>query len=204
MKIGVISDIHGHIDNLDVALEFLKHHPVDEIICAGDLVDRYPDGPAVVQRIQDEDILCVQGNHDEYPFDRQFLDDDTLEYCADLPQSLVLDRAGRTIFLCHANPWDLQQYIFPSASETVFEQIMDIAEADIVVLGHTHTPMIVNIDDGTCNVFNPGTLCEMCTQGPVTCGIIDLPNDPDAPPTFTIYDVAMGNRLLVNEIMMRL
>jgi len=123
MKIGVISDIHGHIDNLDVALEFLKYHPVDEIICAGDLVDRYPDGPAVVRRIRDEDILCVQGNHDEYPFDHQFLDDDTLEYCADLPQSLVLDRAERTIFLCHANPWDLQQYVFPSASENVFEQI---------------------------------------------------------------------------------
>ena len=201
LKIGVISDIHGAIQELHNALDFLRvEQQVDEVICAGDLIDRYPDGPAVARLIRQQGIPCVRGNHDEYPFDYQFLDEETIEYCADLPDSLEFDRAGRMIFLCHANPWDTQQYVFPSASEDIFEQIMMISGADIVVLGHTHTPTIVNINDGACYVFNPGTLCEMCAYGPTTCGIITLPDDPTKPPQFATYDYAMGREVLVDEI----
>jgi putative phosphoesterase len=63
-SIGIISDIHADLDGLERALELLKSHNVDEIWCAGDLVDRGADGKAVVKRIRHEQIPTVQGNHD--------------------------------------------------------------------------------------------------------------------------------------------
>lgn len=63
-SIGIISDIHADLDGLERALELLNSHKVDEIWCAGDLVDRGADGNAVVKRIRHAQIPTVQGNHD--------------------------------------------------------------------------------------------------------------------------------------------
>ena len=40
MKIGVISDIHGNIDALNVVLKELEKEKVEKIICLGDLIAR--------------------------------------------------------------------------------------------------------------------------------------------------------------------
>jgi predicted phosphodiesterase len=63
MKIGLISDIHGDIDALRMALEHL--HDADHILCAGDLVEKGSAGPAVVDLIRERSIPTVRGNHDE-------------------------------------------------------------------------------------------------------------------------------------------
>lgn len=38
MKIGIISDIHGNIDALEIVLKKLEDNKVEKIICLGDLI----------------------------------------------------------------------------------------------------------------------------------------------------------------------
>jgi len=40
MKIGVISDIHGNIDALEIVLKQFENDKVEKIICLGDLIRR--------------------------------------------------------------------------------------------------------------------------------------------------------------------
>ena len=40
MKIGVISDIHGNINEMEAVLKELKNKNIDKIICLGDVIRR--------------------------------------------------------------------------------------------------------------------------------------------------------------------
>ena len=48
MRLGLISDIHADLGALDAALGALVERRVDRIVCAGDVVEKGPDGDAVV------------------------------------------------------------------------------------------------------------------------------------------------------------
>ena len=53
MQIGIISDVHADYAALEDVLDrFVKHHNVDQILCAGDIVGRGPDPDRVVDLIR--------------------------------------------------------------------------------------------------------------------------------------------------------
>lgn len=57
----IITDVHGCFDTLQA---LLKKLPQDEIVLAGDLVDRGPKSAQVIQWAIDNNIKCVKGNHE--------------------------------------------------------------------------------------------------------------------------------------------
>lgn len=62
----VIGDVHGCIDEMRrllFELEFKKD--VDDLIFAGDLIDRGPDSPGVVRMAREMGARSVMGNHEE-------------------------------------------------------------------------------------------------------------------------------------------
>lgn len=52
MKIGIISDIHAYIEPLKRAISLFNSQEVDQIICAGDLVDGGWDEDEVIDTIR--------------------------------------------------------------------------------------------------------------------------------------------------------
>ena len=68
-NIVVIGDIHACYKTFIKLLGKIKElYPDDEIVLAGDLVDRGPNSRAVVQYVIDNKIKCVMGNHEEMMF----------------------------------------------------------------------------------------------------------------------------------------
>ena len=67
MRTALISDIHGNYTGLLAVLADIEDQKCDRILCLGDLVDGGPQSVEVVRLFQEQDILTVQGNHDEYP-----------------------------------------------------------------------------------------------------------------------------------------
>jgi bis(5'-nucleosyl)-tetraphosphatase (symmetrical) len=65
MRIIVIGDIHGCLEEFKQLLEKLTLESSDRVICAGDLVDRGPDSAGVVARVRESGYEAVMGNHDE-------------------------------------------------------------------------------------------------------------------------------------------
>lgn len=66
MRTIVIGDPHGCLEELKELLELCKYRPsVDEVVIAGDLVDRGPYSRGVVEYARISGFKAVLGNHDE-------------------------------------------------------------------------------------------------------------------------------------------
>jgi len=64
-RIGVIADVHANRPALDAVLKSLKRFRVDRLLCCGDLVGCGPWPEETIDRLREEEILCVRGNHDD-------------------------------------------------------------------------------------------------------------------------------------------
>ena len=183
MEIGIISDIHGDLRALDTALERLhQHHRVEHIICAGDLIGRGPDGNQVVTRIRELGIVTVKGNHDEWD---NGLSPENAEFLRTLPMDWRGKFGGTAVFMCHGKPgnniWGLYR---DHISDTLLNMMLESLGADVLITGHTHMPMYIQVEQGC--VINPGSLYTFnnMRSSSHTYGILRLPEL-----VFELYDL---------------
>jgi len=64
MKIGIIGDVHGCIDELKELYETLVKQGVDEVLHLGDLIARGPDSHGVISFCRERQMRGVRGNHE--------------------------------------------------------------------------------------------------------------------------------------------
>lgn len=194
MKIGIFSDPHGHLDELNLTLSLFEYLKVDEIICDGDLVDKGINTEAVVSIIRERDIPCVQGNHDrkvEFAWLSKYadLDGEIIDYLRKLPEELTFNWKGIGVYLCHSNPWhDASIYAYPTRPKKLFKMMADDVDAKIIIFGHTHHPMKIEIDGKI--IVNPGSIYGNRDRDERTCGVLSLPDC-----IFTLYDIETGEKL---------
>ncbi len=199
--IGLISDIHADLQALKQALDILQGQGVEQIICAGDLVDKGYEGDAVVNLIRERNILSVMGNHDYMVYRNQqwlihnagesnpaLVTQETMDYLDILPETLTFTLNGKWLLLAHGSPWSNMEYIYAYSPPKVYEQIARFYKTDVVVLGHTHQPMLVEM--GNLLVINPGSVCSTYADGSGTCAILSLPDL-----TFRVFNVHTGKRV---------
>ena len=112
--LDIVGDIHGEIDALRSLLDHLgydgegRHPHARRLIFVGDLTDRGPDSPAVVQLVrrlvESERAQCVLGNHDlnlllgKRKYDNGWFFGDTFQEDGfAVPQVLACDRVRRDV-----------------------------------------------------------------------------------------------------------
>jgi putative phosphoesterase len=186
VKIGLIADIHADQPSLQRALDILDGKGVQQVICAGDLVGKGLDGDAVVRLLRARDIPCVLGNHDaeaeqtnawlirHYGRDHAMvLEAETAQAAARLPDHLRFEWAGLRAYLTHGTPWSNLHYLFPFSKAETFKQVVAAAQADLIILGHTHAPMLAQV--GSTWIVNPGSVCGERADGSSTCAVVTLP-----------------------------
>ncbi|MDQ7023945.1 MAG: metallophosphoesterase family protein [Anaerolineae bacterium] len=207
MKIGLISDIHADLDGLEKALKLLRGKNVDKILCAGDLVDRGKDGNAVVERIHEENIPTVQGNHDwmasfnqtyfkKYPERNvtatSLLSEKILQLLENLPRTLTFEFEEREILLAHGSPTAIDEYVHHTATPTQFKHIFREAKTSYIILGHTHIPMVIRMPKWGV-IINPGSTFQNFPSPAYpslngrSCAILELPYGE-----VTHYDIMTG------------
>lgn len=169
MKICIISDIHGNNVGLETVLKDMGK--VDTIICAGDITGYYPFVNEVIDLLIKHRVLSVKGNHDQYLLNgkapdyvseqvRESVDRTkkeisikSLEFIKNLSESLSFSIESQKVLVFHAAPWDIyEKRIYPNYDR--FDDFRDI-EADVIILGHTHYPMVKKI--GKLTLVNPGS-----------------------------------------------
>lgn len=200
-KLGLISDIHADLKSLKLALDVLQGQGVDEIVCSGDLVDKGNDGEAVVQLIRSRQIVSVMGNHDYAIYKNQqwmtkykdhnsqeLVSKTSIDYLDSLPPIHEFSREGKTILVAHGTPWSNLEYVYHYSHRKVFEQIVTHYSNDITILGHTHEPMMVSLNDKW--VLNPGSVCYEQTYGSGTCATLTVPDC-----TFRVFEIRSGRRI---------
>ena len=182
MRIGIISDVHG--DNValeDVLERFVRHHNVEQILCAGDLVGRGPDPDRVIDIIRAHGIPVARGNHDEWV---NGVRRENLEYLQDLPLDWQGELAGKTVFMCHGKPGNNMWGMYRDhLSTTYLKMVLRSLKADVLVTGHTHLPLHIKTEWGC--LVNPGSLYTFkCSRSSShTYGVLSLPDL-----NFRVYD----------------
>lgn len=169
MRLAFVSDIHGNLPALTAVLDDIEGRGADEVICLGDIVDLGPQSPEVIALLRERGIPCIEGNHDGLdeqpdvpvlrdievftadqltPEDRQWLDG--------LPFSVRRESQGVRILGVHGSPRRTTQGMRPEMGEVALGRLLEGTEADVVVCGHTHVPLVWRV--GRVLVVNVGSV----------------------------------------------
>ena len=163
MRIAVIGDIHANLPALRAVLEDVERIGADEVYCVGDVVGRGPHPNEVVEELRGLSIPTVQGNWDEaVGMDREqtgaawgsvaseeegeasmrwtaeTLDEDNKAWLRQLPPTMRVTVAGRSVFLFHGTPLRANEYLWASRPSRVFARIASDEADDLFCFGHTH------------------------------------------------------------------
>lgn len=178
MKLGIVSDLHCNIAGLDQALEVMGR--IDALLCLGDSIYQYRFSNAVIGRLRELDAITIQGNHEETFLNtggerarsHADIDRQLLSWLAERPHRHELKIGGKRILLVHSTPWEPRgSYVPPTSSQL---QRFGEADADIVLYGHTHRPVVRRI--GRVLVVNPGSAGESRDPrngGQLSCAVLD-------------------------------
>lgn len=193
MKLGVLSDVHNNVAALSYALTHLAD--CDVILNLGDLVFEYRVEPEIIEIARLADLIGIAGNHEKaillHPSSsvRAKLAPDILDYIKALPPSRTMAISGFNLLIAHGAPWDdPHDWRCASVHERnhgAMERMRQVP-ADIILLGHTHVPMLAAVGDKL--VVNPGSLGDARgAQDRLTFGRIDFDTR-----VATVYGVREG------------
>lgn len=165
MKLAVFSDIHGNQHGLEAVLQDIERRGADLVWCGGDLVGYGANPGEVVDLVQARGIPTVMGNYDDgvgyfritcgcdYPneeamqrglrsvaWTKEHTTDSHKAYLRNLPYKLERQIEGHRVVLVHASPARLNEYLFETVDNAVFQAHLDDTRADVLIFGHTHRP----------------------------------------------------------------
>lgn len=169
MRVAVMSDIHGFNLALESVLEDVRQQgPFDAVVVAGDLCEVGPGPTEVIELLQaqNERWVVLQGNTDRdiveaarYGFGRSGLDytireigREGVQYLAGLPFSHRIAPPGgaspdEDLFVFHANPFNLEDRLDPSWSDTELKAVLSDTRAKAVAFGHIHIAYIRQVGE---------------------------------------------------------
>lgn len=149
--IGIISDSHDHLDNIDRALALFHHRRTDLIIHAGDFVS-----PFALKKFKD--LWCpfvgIFGNNEGEKVGLKSL----LGPNAVLQDPPLQYRFQEYLFFITHIPFD-------------FQALADSGLYTAIIYGHTHHPEVI---PGKTLIINPGESCGW-VEGRPTVAILTLP-----------------------------
>jgi putative phosphoesterase len=192
-RIAIFSDIHANLAALEAVLADMDARGPKERYCLGDLVGYATFPNEVVACIQAMNIPCVMGNYDQgvgndsddcgcaYKTpEAQALGNRSIAWsnAHTTPQSKAFLRGLLTdirlqlgdlrVVLVHGSPRKINEYLFEDRPDPGLERLLDLAEADVLVCGHTHVPYHKTLPSGR-HVVNDGSVGKPKDGDPRAC-----------------------------------
>jgi hypothetical protein len=159
MKLGVFSDSHDHLPNIQKVIEIYLSEKVDKIVHCGDLVAPFIRRSLTGLEGKKIETIGVYGNNDGERTNLNRILAPLMEIKGNFHE---MGWSGQKIAVYHGSDPHLLNAIIKS-------------EYDLVLTGHTHTVRVEMV--GKTLVVNPGETCGYLT-GKTTCAIIDLGQHP--------------------------
>jgi putative phosphoesterase len=184
-RLALISDVHADVHALRDALTAIDRLGCDAVMCAGDIVDYglFPD--ETIALLRERRIATARGNHDRWAVEDDprssvvELSGASQSWLAGLPLSLRATHEGIRVAVHHARPGDDMRGIPTDVDAHEARQLLQLADADVLVVGHTHHAFRLDVEDaGT--IVNPAALLrDPATASPDatgTFGVLELPS----------------------------
>jgi predicted phosphodiesterase len=162
MRVAVLADIHGNLAAAEAVMDDIQKQSPDYIIAAGDLAMRGSHPAETVDLLVDRCDALLMGNTDAYlaniylggayrepdhwktellEWTRAQLGPDRLKILGELPFSVRYSpRRGQDLFVCHANPKNLEESLEPTLDEGTVRRLLQYVDATAMAFGHLHFP----------------------------------------------------------------
>lgn len=203
-KIALFSDVHGNIEALEAVLADIKNNDVERVICLGDVASYNADQHACMQRLLDQRIEWIAGNHDLMaagileplacsPYAlcssiraRKRLEPKWRDHVRQLPLMIVEDQ----FCAFHASPEKVDEYLISEQSvHRAAAAIRDRGLPAIAFFGHTHQCRVHQLKEGQLNQsseseveIDPEAICL------VNVGTVGEPRGKDKSAHYVTFD----------------
>ena len=201
MRYGLIGDIHGNLEALQVVLGSLDKEKIDRLLCIGDVVGYGANPVECINLLKEKDAKVIAGNHDyasigladvDYfnPFAKEALlwtseqfSEEEINYLAGLR---LIEREG-DFTMVHAtldNPreWGYILNTFDAALN--FELQTD----SICFVGHSHVPVVYAKKDNFVSGHRFVSKIESGQKYIINVGSVGQPRDGDPRACYVVYD----------------
>ncbi|MDX1995651.1 MAG: metallophosphoesterase family protein [bacterium] len=178
----IFGDIHGNLPALEAVFQDMDARGLANLYCLGDLVGYGTFPNEVIARIRERSIPTLMGNYDQgvgnssddcgcayktesdrrrgeqsIAWTNAHTTEENKAFLRSLPAHIALQLDHLRVLLVHGSPRKVNEYLFEDRPDDYFERIMDIAEADVLICGHTHLPYHKLLPSGR-HVINAGSV----------------------------------------------
>lgn len=177
-RLALVGDVHGNSKAFRATMEAIAAMGITSGINTGDLVMRGTHPRGAVRLARELGWPTVLGNTDmkvgtgkprpkghpasDRPGSRSWtirrLSDDDLEWLASRPARVRVEVGGIAVLVAHGHPGDLSTVVDVDTPATELVRLAKSVDADVVVTGHTHRPMVRH--HGGVLFVNPGSVGE--------------------------------------------
>jgi len=214
-RVTIFGDIHGNLPALEAVLADIDARGLSPLYCLGDLVGYGTFPNEVIKIIRERNIPTLMGNYDQgvgnssddcgcaytskvaeelgkrsIAWSNQNTTDENKLYLRQLTDQIPLELGGLRIRLVHGSPRKINEYLFQNRPDASLERLLDMAQADVLVCGHTHIPYHRILPSGR-QVVNAGSVGKPKDGNPAACYVVLEANNRDLAVTFrrVPYDI---------------
>jgi predicted phosphodiesterase len=201
MRYGLISDIHGNLEALTAAINFLATQQIDRYICLGDVVGYGAEPSPCLKRVLDLGCDLIAGNHDfaavgkiSVDYFNIFAKESTIwtqehitaeDKALLTAQPLVRDYSGFTIV--HGSLYLPQAFDYVQTIIDALYSFRELTE-QVLFIGHSHVPISFIETDSISFSVNDAIPIEKTKRYIINIGSVGQPRDEDPRSCFAIYD----------------
>lgn len=181
-KVAIFSDIHANLPALQAVLSDMRQRHLEQRYCLGDLVGYGTFPNEVVALIRESKIPTIMGNYDQgvgsssdecgcayktaeeealgkrsIAWTNAHTSQENKTFLRNLPAQIPLKLGELQILLAHGSPRRINEYLYADRPDASLERLLDAAQADVLVVGHTHKPYHRVLPSGR-HVVNDGSV----------------------------------------------
>ncbi len=181
-SITIFGDIHSNLPALEAVFADMAARGLENLYCLGDLVGYGTFPNEVVNLIRQRGIPTIMGNYDQgvgndsadcgcaykaeidrargelsIAWSNAHTSVDNKAFLRALPAHLPVRLGDLRVLLVHGSPRKVNEYMFADRPDDYFERLLDAADADVIVCGHTHLPYHKTLPSGR-QIVNAGSV----------------------------------------------
>ena len=195
-RVTIFGDIHGNLPALDAVLADIETHDSFPHYCLGDLVGYGTFPNDVIEIIRDRNIPTLMGNYDQgvgnssddcgcaytskageamgkrsIAWTNQNTTAENKFFLRQLADQFPLQLDGLRVRLVYGSPRKINEYLYEDRPDATMERLLDLAEAEVLVCGHTHIPYHRILPSGR-HVVNAGSVGKPKDGNPQACYVV--------------------------------
>lgn len=207
-SVTIFGDIHANLPALEAVLADIEDRGLSPDYCLGDLVGYGTFPNEVTETIRERNIPTLMGNYDQgvgnssddcgcayispvaealgklsIAWTNQHTTANNKLFLRQLPAQFPLQVGDLRVRLVHGSPRKINEYLFADRPDATLERLLNMAEADVLVCGHTHIPYHRILPSGR-HVVNAGSVGKPKDGNPQACYVVLEANHSDLIVTF--------------------